>query len=265
MSSPLVESWSAVARGYLEYWVPRFRPFVVDAVDELVARALPSGALAVPGCGPGEEVLLLRGRLPDRELVAMDPSRPMLELLRARLGDDPRARALEGPAEALPAHVSGAAGVLSCFTLQLLERPLDALRAWVRAAAPGAPVVALFWPRQDPDTTWGRLRPSIEAETGPWREDWEPGVRAGLEGAGLRLAVDRDVRHPMRHATPEAAWDRLVDSGSLQALARRAPPDALARARARFLADHRLARAPGDAENPWLHAPAARLWVVTGR
>ncbi len=268
MSSPTVESWSAVARGYLEHWVPRFRPFVVDAVDELLARALPAGPLAVPGCGPGEEVALLRERAPARELVAMDPSGPMLELLRARLAGDPRVRVAEGPAEALPAQVRRAAGVLSCFTLQLLERPLVALRAWVDAAAPGAPVVVLFWPRQEPDTTWGRLRPSIEAETGPWREDWEPQARAGLEGAGLRLVAERDVRRPMRHGSPEAAWDRLVDSGSLQSLARRAPADALARARARFLADHRLTHAPqGDptGHGPWVHAPAARMWVVVAR
>lgn len=276
MTSPTVESWSAVARGYLEHWVPRFRPFVLDALDELLARALPTGPLAVPGCGPGEEVVLLRRRAPDRELVAMDPSRPMLDLLRARLGDDARARVVEGAAEALPAHVRGAAGVLSCFTLQLLERPLDALRAWTAAAAPGAPVVVLFWPRQDEGTTWGRLRPAIEAETGPWREDWEPGVRAALDAAGLRLVVDRDVRHPMRHTSPEAAWDRLVDSGSLQGLARRVAPEALARARARFLGDHQLAHDPaGDAESdavndaanhgPWVHAPAARLWVVAAR
>lgn len=265
MSQPVIDAWSAVAGGYLEHWVPRFRPFLREAVDEVVARAAPAGALAVPGCGPGEEVLLLRARLPARDLVATDPSAPMLELLRARLGARPGVRLALATAEALPEHVSGAAGVLSCFTLQLLERPLDALVAWTRAAAPGAAVVVLFWPRQDPDTTWGRLRPSIEAEVGPWRADDEPGLRADLTAAGLRLVVDRDVRRPMRHATPEAAWDRLVDSGSLQGLARRSAPAALARCRARFLADHRLVQDPsGDpgGHGPWVHAPAARLWVI---
>ncbi|MCO5170837.1 MAG: methyltransferase domain-containing protein [Planctomycetes bacterium] len=260
------DPWSAVAPGYLEHWVPRFRPFLLEAVDALAARPLGPGPLAVPGCGPGEEVLALRRRLPDREVVAMDPSRPMLELLRARVAGDPRVRVVEGAAEDLPAHVAGA-GALSCFTLQLLERPLDALTAWARALAPGAPLVVLFWPRQPPDSAWGRLRPAIEAEAGAWRDDWEPGTRAGLGGRGLALIDDRPVRAPMRHPSPEAAWDRLVDAGSLQGLARRVAPDVLARCRARWLADHRLTLDPagagaGDDHGSWVHTPEARLWVL---
>ncbi|MBX3472608.1 MAG: class I SAM-dependent methyltransferase [Planctomycetes bacterium] len=261
------DAWSAVAAGYLEHWVPRFRPFLLEAVDALAARALDLGPLAVPGCGPGEEVLALRRRLPGREVVAMDPSAPMLALLRARAADDPAVRVLEGAAEDLPARVSGAGGVLSCFTLQLLERPLEALAAWARAAAPGAPLVVLFWPRQAPDTAWGRLRPVIEAEAGAWRDDHEPATRAGLPALGLDLLEDRPVRRPMRHPSPEAAWDRLVDAGSLQGLARRVTPDALARCRARWLGDHGLTHEPaGDAEGhgPWVHAPEARLWVLRG-
>lgn len=255
MSTAIVDAWSAVASGYLDYWVPRFRPFVEDAVAALGARALPAGPIAIPGCGPGEEVLLVRSRLPERDVVAMDPSGPMLELLRARVGGEPRVRVVQADAEAVPAPVSA---ILSCFTLQLLDRPLDALAAWSRALAAGGALVVLFWPRQDPATPWGRLRPVIEAETGPWREEWEPDVRARLASIGLVLQGDRDVTHPMRHASPEEAWDRLVDSGSLQGLARRVAPDALARCRARWLADHRLVR-DGDAVT---HSPAARLWVL---
>jgi SAM-dependent methyltransferase len=258
VSTPTVDAWSAVAPGYLDYWVPRFRPFLEDAVAALGARDLPTGPTAIPGCGPGEEVLLVRSRYPERDVVALDPSGPMLELLRSRVAGDPRARLVQADAEAVPAHATGAAAVLSCFTLQLLERPLDALAAWSRALAPGGALVVLFWPRQDPAAPWGRLRPEIEAETGPWREEWEPEVRARLASVGLVLQEDRDVTHPMRHASPEEAWDRLVDSGSLQGLARRVAPDALARCRARWLADHRLVR-DGDA---FTHTPSARLWVL---
>lgn len=262
MSSPVVQAWSAVAPGYLDYWVPRFRPFLESAMTALAAcgvRAEGGGApIAIPGCGPGEEVLLVRERFPARDVVAMDPSAPMLELLRRRVAGDARVRVVQADAEALDAHVTGAGAVLSCFTLQLLDRPLEALGAWGRGLAPGGALVVLFWPRQDPASSWGRLRPAIEAEAGPWREDWEPDARSRLGSTGLLLVEDRDVWHPMTHASPEEAWDRLVDSGSLQTLARRVAPHVLARCRERWLADHRLIP-DGTA---WVHTPAARLWVL---
>lgn len=263
----LVAAWGAVAPGYLDYWVPRFRPWLADAVDALLARALPSGPLAVPGCGPGEEVLLLRARRPEREVVALDPAPGMLDLLRARLAgaaccaatpDRPGVRVVQADADALPDHVRDAAGVLSCFTLQLLERPLDALAAWGRALAPGAPLVVLFWPRQPDDTPWGRLRVASQAEGGPWRPEWEPDVRARLGEAGLVLDEARDLVHAMPHASPEEAWDRLVDSGSLQGLARRVGPEVLARLRARWLGAHALTPRDGA----WTHAPVGRLWCL---
>lgn len=259
MNPGLVRAWSDVAPGYVDYLVPRFRPWLVDAVERVAARLLPDGPVAVPGCGPGEEVLQLLARAPTREVVALDPSRAMLDVLAARLPAGARVRLVEAPAEATSRHAQRAAGLVCCFTLQLLERPLDALADWARAVAPGASCVVLFWPRQDPATSWGRLRPAMEAESGPWGSDWEPEVRAGLAATGLALVADETLSHPMPHASPEEAWDRLVDSGSLQATLRRIGPDAMGRARARWLADHRLARRPDGA---WEHAPQARLWTL---
>jgi hypothetical protein len=115
----------------------------------------------------------------------------------------------------------------------------------------------LFWPRQADATPWGRLGVA-QAQEGLERPDWEPNVRAGLGRAGLLLEQDRDARHAMAHASPEEAWERLVDSGSLQALARRVDRDALARVRARWLAQHHLLPGPGG----WTHAPVARLWLL---
>jgi trans-aconitate methyltransferase len=250
VADTVIDAWSAVARGYLEYWVPRFRPFLVEAVEALAQRVNGPGSLAVPGCGPGEEVLLLRERLPESEVVALDPSAPMLDLLRARA--DARVRLVEAPADDVSA-MRGAAGALSCFTLQLLERPGDALVAWSSALAPGAPLVALSWPRQDPSSPWGGLRVAFEAE-GAWRPDWEPAARAAVAASGRSLVVDRDVTRVMRHASAEELWDRLVDSGSLQMSARRLGPEVMARCRARWLA----AQPSGELA----HAPTARLWVV---
>jgi SAM-dependent methyltransferase len=256
--TPLVAAWSAVAPGYLDYWIPRFRPYLDDALAAFDQRLRAPGELVIPGCGPGEEVVALARRHPGRRLVALDPSGPMLELLRARLAREglaERVRVVQAPAEATSAHVQGAAGLFSSFTLQLLDRPIEALADWGRALCPGGVGVILFWPRQAPDTPWGQLRASIEAEGGAWGVDWEAACRADLGRVGMALTSDAALRHPMRHASAQEAWDRLVDACSLQSTARRLGPEAMARCRERWLA--------GRAEGPLEHHPTARLWSFT--
>lgn len=260
--TPLVAAWSAVAPGYADYWIPRFRPYLDDALAAFDQRLQASGDLVIPGCGPGEEVVALARRHPQRRLVALDPSAPMLDLLRARLAREGlagRVRVVEAPAEATSAHAQGAAGVFSSFTLQLLDRPADALADWSRALCPGGVAVVVFWPRQEPTTPWGRLRAAIEGEGGAWGVDWEAATRAELGRSGLTHTSDAVLRHPMLHASPQEAWDRLVDGCSLQATARRLGPEAMARCRARWLAEPTVTGSQRpDAHLE--HAPAARLW-----
>ena len=54
------EAWDSVAPGYADYWSPRLRPFLHRALESFAPA--PAGPLAVPGCGPGDEVLELAQR-----------------------------------------------------------------------------------------------------------------------------------------------------------------------------------------------------------
>jgi ubiquinone/menaquinone biosynthesis C-methylase UbiE len=212
----------------------------------------------VPGCGPGEEVLLLAERFPGRQIVATDPSAGMLGIVWSAL----RARgvahvvASAGGAETLSAFVRQAAGVLSCFSLQLLPNPLAALADWSRALRPGGRIAALFGPRKPDDSAVGRLHRAIETVTGERRAEWEDIALEALPRIGLRLVSDRTVAHAMVHASADEYFDELVLSGPLQALEMSAGPDAVARSRAAWL------EGGTSAARPWKHEPPARLWEL---
>lgn len=55
----LAQAWDEAAEGYEQYFVPRFAPWVADAVDA-VAGELPSGPILVPCCGTFPELPALR-------------------------------------------------------------------------------------------------------------------------------------------------------------------------------------------------------------
>jgi len=252
------EAWSAAARGYKQYWAPRFRPYLARAVAAL--EPAPSGPLAVPGCGPGEEVLLLAERFPDRSIVATDPAASMLALLWESLRER-RCRnviAAFGSARELSGSVRQAAGILSAFSLQLLPDPVDALADWSLALRPGGTIAAIFWPAPQPGTPYANLRQAIEEVTGEARAEWEEAARGSLSRLGLELMRDETVSFVMEHSSPEEFFQALVDWGPLQVLLRRRGADVLSRCKTRWLEEHGLRR---DGSR-WLQEPAARLWVM---
>jgi SAM-dependent methyltransferase len=253
----VVGAWSRVAPGYASYWGQRFRPFV----EEALAGFQPGpGPLGVAGCGPGAEAVALADRFPARQVVACDPSGPMLELLRARLALEPRPniRISQSAASAMPEVLRSAGGVFSSFVLQLLPDRAAALRAWARCLAPGGSAAVLFWPRQPDDDAWGHLGRAIETVAGKPRPDWEGPLRDALPALGLRLDAARDVRHPIHYASPEEAWAQLRDACSVQVLLDRLGEDAARRCEQRWLSDPGLRREGSQ----WVHAPTARLWVL---
>lgn len=63
---------------------------------------------------------------------------------------------MAGDASTVPAGVPPLAAVFTCFALQQMPKPKDALAAWTAALAPGGVLVACFWPTM------------MEVE-GPWR------------------------------------------------------------------------------------------------
>ena len=256
---PPLSPWDQVAAGYLHYWVPRFRPFV-DAALERFSPA--PGPLAVPGCGPGGEVLALLERYPEATIHAEDPASNMLEALRRSLPPSAQARVRIRQAKASELALRGAGGLFSSFALQLLPDPQAALSAWARALAPApAQGALLFWPHQLPDSAWGRLRAAIQrhapAPPDPTRLAAAE-LAASLPALGLRLISAETLTFPISYASPQEAWTRLVDSGPLQGLLRRAGPERTAASEAAWLASPGLRETRGG----WTHEPQARLWLV---
>lgn len=251
----VVSAWGSVAEAYATAWGPRFRPFL----DEALAAFEPGpGPVWIPGCGPGTEARLLSERWPERDLIATDPAPGMVELARRSVAGG-RISVEEGAADAPPAHALG--GVFSSFVLQLLPERAETLRAWGEVLAPGGKIVLVFWPRQADDDAWGHLGRAM-LETGRERPDWEGPLREQLPELGLSLVEARNLRHEISYPSPDEAWRLLCDACSLQVFLRRAGPEAAARCRAAWLADHGLLKREGEAGAIWVHEPVARLWIL---
>ncbi|MEC7518606.1 MAG: methyltransferase domain-containing protein [Myxococcota bacterium] len=240
-SDTLRASWDEVAYGYLEYWAPRFRPWMEVAVAALPGRL--TGPIVVPCCGPGLELDLLAQRFDRSRLEGVDFSQSMVDLCRARgyaarLGD---AAALDGPAS-----------ILSTFGLQQLPEPDAALRRWVEGVPPGGALSVMLWPYDTSDAgPFDVLRRWAEDALGATAPAWEATLLDGLP-SGLRL-MDRPVPLSIRHDSGVAFWDAMLASGPGRAMAQRVPRPLLDEVSAEL-----ARRWPG----PFDHQPTARHVVI---
>jgi ubiquinone/menaquinone biosynthesis C-methylase UbiE len=256
-STVSVNAWGEVAAAYREYWGPRFKPFVDEALEAFEPA---DGTIAVPGCGPGDEALALAARFADRSVAASDPAPPMVALLSARLeaGDAPNLTATIAGAAAVSGTTASAGGIFCSFMFQLLPDKEAALRDWASCLAPGGRAAVLFWPPQPEGTAWRKLGEAIEQVTGTPREDWRPALRAALPGLGLRIATEGRISHAISYASPEEAWERLVTAGSLQSLLQRVGAETTSACAKAWLDDHGLLEEDGA----WVHRPEATLWIL---
>lgn len=87
------------------------------------------------GCGTGSALTYLAGRLPETELVGLDPSPDMAELARSRLQG--RARILPIGVEELPREAGTFDLILSYSNLRLWSQPVRGLSRLASALAPG--------------------------------------------------------------------------------------------------------------------------------
>ena len=258
MSAGPDQAWSHVAQRYSEYWSPRLRPYIERLVE--VFEPAPEGPIAIPGCGPGDEVLLAEKRWADRSIIATDPAQGMISILWKRLREagSTRAVASVGPAGHLSAFVRQAAGVLSSFTLQLLPNPIAALADWSRCLRAEGKVAALFWPHPPPETVHGRLHAALEASTGEKRLEWEAPTREELPHLGFHLLSEETVAFEIEHSSPEEFFDELVHSGPLHALEQRLGKPVLERCRAQWITNTGFEAKGGGV----VHRPPARIWIL---
>lgn len=247
--SVLVQSWNTVAAGYARYWVPRFRPWIIHAVDAL--GRLPPGPVAVPCCGTGAELAVLAARYPDRELVGIDLSPGMIEV--ARQSAPPNVRLVVADASSLEGRW---AGVVSCFGLQQLPEPAEALQAWCGALSPGGRLVVAVWTADIQDSgPYDALRAPSHRIFGRTSRDWNTRLRSAVEAQAV-LVSDALVPYAIEHAGPEAFWDAMVSDGPWQPRLRR-HPEKTAALREAFLAMWPL--------GPFSHTPHARILIADAR
>jgi SAM-dependent methyltransferase len=243
----VARGWDAAAEGYDAYYVPRFAPWVADAVGAVTGVPLPDGPVLVPCCGTFPELPALAEHLPGREIVGIDLSSGMVGIARAAAAAHPGVTVLHGDAATLDARWTGAcAAVVSVFGLQQLPDPAAALRSWAAALRPGGRLSVVFWPGHTEREGPFALVKELLGRTSD--RSWED--RLTLPG----VERDEEVAHPISHPDAATCFDAHIRSGPLRPLADERGPGFVARLRAEF-----LRRAPAG---EWVHRPVARHIVL---
>jgi ubiquinone/menaquinone biosynthesis C-methylase UbiE len=223
--------WDDAAAGYLEEWVPRFVPYHMDLVREMVFR--PGERALVPSCGPGSEVLAVARAVGERGYVrATDKSTEMVRVCRDQVERAGLAAYVACEvADAIDAHGGLWDGVICAFGLwQLRSRP-DALRAWAKELTPKGKVGIITWGPSNASDPFGKLQACLR-ELEPWSSVPEPSIltsreamTAMFEEAGLAMVRHTVVRHTLTFKSAEAfvramreactwrrVWDELGDA-----------------------------------------------------
>ncbi|MBQ3357648.1 MAG: class I SAM-dependent methyltransferase [Microbacterium sp.] len=139
----LADSFQTIGADY-----DRYRPGFPDAAADLI---LPErvGAVLDLGAGTGKFTELLIGRA--TSVQAVEPSEPMLDVLRAKLVD---VTAHLGSAESIPLSDASVDAVTVAQAFHWFEREA-ACAEIARILAPGG-VLGLVWNHSDPACTWDR-------------------------------------------------------------------------------------------------------------
>jgi SAM-dependent methyltransferase len=148
-----------------------------------VAATCPRGAGLDVGCGTG----VLAARLADAgyEMVGVDPSEGMLEVMRRR---SPALTAVAASGTALPFEDDSFDLVLTVAVMHHIAEPAavrQTLAEMVRVARPGGRV--LIWDHNPRNPYWSNLMGRVPQDTGEERLIPAPEILAGLRGAGARI------------------------------------------------------------------------------
>ncbi|MFC5003213.1 class I SAM-dependent methyltransferase [Dactylosporangium cerinum] len=252
----LARGWDEAAAGYEAYYVPRFAPWVADAVAAVTAGPLPDGPVLVPCCGTFPELPVLAAGLPDRVVAGLDLSAGMVRLAAARASACPRATVEQGDASTLSERWTGrCAAVVSVFGLQQLPAPDAAIGSWAAALRPGGVLSVLFWPRYtEADGPFARLGEVVHGHVPAGDDGWQDRLVPALTAAGLVVERDERPAHPMSHPDAATFFDAHTRAGPGRPLATARGAAFVDRLRAEFLA----ASPPGV----WSHRPNARHLVA---
>lgn len=250
----LQRSWTCVAEGYNRLFVPRFMPWTLDTLNLLAGKALPAGTIAVPCCGPGQELPLVAAAFPRHRVVGIDLAEGMVEMARQLVdsqGLGTRVEVRVGDACRLD-DLAPLAGVLSVFGLQQMPQPAEVLASWTRALHPGGVLSVCFWP------------PTVE-ERGPWKRladitprfkppgQWDADIPGAALLEGAELLQDSRPAHEMAWPSVAVFWESMTRAGPWHSALLQHGEQRLEEMRRHFM------EAYPDPEAPLSHTPAARL------
>jgi ubiquinone/menaquinone biosynthesis C-methylase UbiE len=129
------DEWSTTYdRGPGQYFFGRIHQPVVNAVTS--GRVLPR-RVADLGCGTGRLLEALLFRLPEAELVGIDPAQGMIAVARTRFAAEPRVRLEVATADHLPRADASVDVATTTMSFHHWEEQGMALREVVRVLAPG--------------------------------------------------------------------------------------------------------------------------------
>ncbi len=215
---PLPDSWSAVARAYLQHIVPGFKPGA-EALCRYASIKQGDRVLDI-ACGPGTAsfaALELGG-----EVTGIDSAKGMVELAeelaRSKKGG---ITFLEGDLQKLPVPDASFDVVISSFGVIFAPAPRHAVAEIIRVLVPGGRMAILAWPRSGAiGRYYDVLDRHIPPAGGPDPHRWADldQMRNWLGDAFGPLA-STTVELPFTAKSAESAWEILRSSMGRVALA----------------------------------------------
>ena len=194
--------WDRAAAGYLEEWVPRFVPYHLDLVRELVLR--PGSRVLVTSSGPGSEVLAVARAVGGAGHVrATDKSDEMVRICKEQAKTAGFTNVEARVADATQTDGGPWAAIVCAFGLWQIEDRGALLRGWAEALSPGGKVGILTWgpaDRQGPfellATCVRDLEPQLSVPSPHVLAEREPMALLFDEG-GLSMVRHTVVRHTL--------------------------------------------------------------------
>lgn len=253
----LRNAWNESAEGYDQYFVPRFRPWIEAAVNELVSiwPVNSSGSVLIPCCGTAPEVELLLRQIPDiSKIVGLDLSEKMIELAQQRYPQK-QVQFFVGDASAVSLSYKNVDALLSCFGLQQMPAPADVIVDWYKCLTLGGVLSVLWWPPSvGDDSVFDQARRVSTEFFGAQDASWDSAIAPQLLKAGAQLLSDKRLDFEMGHESAQNCLDAFLSSGPWRALSNKVGEEKIAEWRRRVLAEL--------PEGPLRHRPYARLIIA---
>jgi SAM-dependent methyltransferase len=176
--------------------------------DDLVKRLRPVVGERWLDVGTGTGEVALRVSRAGADVTAVDISKALLEIARAKPGAGGVTWEL-GDAQALPFDDGGFDGVVSCFAVIFAPNPEAAAHELARACRPGGRLGLTAWrPEDGPHAIYRRF---VEDEAYATADEWGTEARvAELLGGAFELEIDEGVWH-LTGESPEAVWELMTE------------------------------------------------------